>query len=85
MANGFRLTLNHRDLEKILKEEAMKACAEKGEQIRQATGRPDDYEVQEYVGQSRARVTVRTVDDWAARRREARDHLLIQGLGSSSD
>lgn len=78
-----RFVRNSRDLEKILKEAAaMKPCAEIGEKIRQATGNPGDYEVQEYVGRQRARVTVRTIDEWSARIREARDHRLIQGLGS---
>ena len=78
-----RVVLNHRDLEKILKEATLPLLRAEGEQIRQATGRPDDYEVQEGVGPNRARVTVRTVDDFAARGREARDHNLIRGLGAS--
>lgn len=81
MARRPRVVLNSRDNEKILKEAAMALLRQEGERIRQATGRPEDYEVQEYVGRNRARVTVRTVDNWDARAREARDHNLIRGLG----
>ena len=79
MAN--RVVLNHQDNEKILKsDEVMAACRKIGDAIHDGTGRPDDYEVQEFVGEHRARVTVRTVDDRHARAREARDHLLIFAL-----
>lgn len=81
-----RISLNHADLEKLLKSpEVMAACREVGEAVRNGTGRPDDYEVQEFVGTSRARVTVRTVDDRAARAREARDHRLIAALTTAQD
>jgi hypothetical protein len=72
-----------RELDKVLKELTRQALREKAEQIRQATGHPEDYEIQERTGPSRAAVTVRTVDEWPARAREARDHNLIRGLGSS--
>lgn len=78
---GNRVILNHRDNELILKsDEVMAACRKVGDAIQDTTGRPADYEVQEFIGEHRARVTVRTVDDHAARAREAQDHLLIFAL-----
>lgn len=83
MANN-RVSLNHGDLEKLLKSpEIIAACRQVGDSVRNGTARPDDYEVQEFVGESRARVTVRTVNDRAARAREARDHHLIAALTST--
>ena len=75
-----RVVLNSPDIEKILQHETMEALADIGDQVVDATGRPEDYEVQEYDGLTRARVTVRTVDEQDARAREARDHLLIQAI-----
>ena len=84
MANRPRIRLNNVDNEKILKRLAMDACVDVAEKIQDLTGAPEDYEIEEYVGQSRARVTIRTIDEWPARTREARDHNLIRALAEYS-
>lgn len=78
----YQVDLNSPDLEAILKgDEVRAALLDVGEQVRNSTGRPEDYEVDESTVPSRARVSVHTPDgNWAAHNREARDHLLLAAI-----
>lgn len=70
--------LNHQELRKLLQSPAVMAeLKRRGDKIAAAAG--PGFEVEEYVGRQRARVTVRTAT-WRARGREARDHILIRAL-----
>lgn len=81
---GVRIELNRAAARDLLRSpEVVKALREVGDQVAAAAG--PGYEVEEWVGQNRARVQVRTVyGDWQARSREARDHNLIRAIGSGS-
>lgn len=74
--------LNHRNLEDILKsEEVIKAMRDIAEDIVGATGMPEgEYEIEEWVGRERARVSIKT-NGIIAHVHEARDHNLVRGLG----
>ena len=78
-----RYRRDSKELDKVLKKLTKKALRDKADEIRQATGRPGDYEIEERTGPTRFGVTIRTIDEWPARAREARDHLLIQALGAT--
>jgi len=73
-------TLNHADMRKLLQTEALDVCNQIGEEILAIVGE-EHYEIEDWVGQNRGRVTVRTQDDWASRGHEAKHHKLIQALG----
>ena len=83
MANN-QVRINSATAEKILKgqignvTEVMEGLAD---QIMAATGQPDEYERETWVGVSRARVSVVTATQ-KARRDEATDHTLLGALGS---
>jgi hypothetical protein len=79
MANN-RVTLNHRDIEKVLKQQSMSQLRAVAERVLAIVG-TEFYEIEEWVGESRARVTVRTKDDWKSRGHEAKHHDLIRALG----
>ncbi len=77
-----RLTLNHRALEKILKEAVVKHLEDIAEDVVYATGLPEeDLEVETWVGVNRARVSVKTANP-AAHIRESRDHDLVRALSA---
>lgn len=84
MANSIRL--NHEALGKILKGQTgsvVSRLESAGQQVMDATGKPDDYEMETWVGRSRARVSIRPATR-AASAAEARDHILLRALGSIS-
>jgi len=76
------IVLNHTALENILKsEEVIKAMRDIAEDIVDATGMPDtEYEIEEWVGVERARVSIKTTGI-IAHVHEARDHNLVHALG----
>lgn len=76
------IVLNHAALENILKsEEVIKAMRDIAEDIVGATGIPAaEYEIEEWVGVKRARVSIKTANV-QAHVREARDHNLVHALG----
>lgn len=79
MANEYRL--NHSALEDILKsEEVIAAMRHVAENIVEATGMPaGEYSIEEWVGHSRARVSIKT-EGIIAHVHEARDHNLVRAL-----
>jgi hypothetical protein len=72
--------LNHAELRKLLQNEALDECNKIGEQILAIVGE-EHYEIEDWVGQNRGRVTVRTRDDFHSMGHEAKHHKLIQALG----
>lgn len=80
MATQFNL--NHAALEDILKsEEVIGAMYDIAAEIVDKTGMPaDEYEIEEWVGQNRARVSIKTANI-KAHVHEARDHNLVRALG----
>lgn len=82
MAEDFGIRLFHNELDKILKsDEVMAALKNVADQVVAAHPHPEDLEVEEFVGRSRDRVSVKTKNP-RAHVREARDHSLVQALGS---
>jgi hypothetical protein len=76
-----RIALFHKGAKDLLRSpEVMAALRKEAEAIKARAG--DGHEIDEYVGKNRARVTVKTATV-QAHIREARDHNLIQALGSS--
>lgn len=79
-ANSVRI--NHAEVAKLLKsDEVMAAMRKIANRIVERTEKPDDYVIEEWVGVNRARVSVWT-NTTAARVNEARDHVLLNALGS---
>jgi hypothetical protein len=84
MASQHRVTINHDVAEKILKGQigtvvdVMEGLAA---QVVAATGQPDEYDTETWIGISRARVSINTATP-KARRDEATDHVLLTALGS---
>lgn len=81
MADDFRIRLNHAELEKILKEAVMAELRAVADRVVAAMDHPDDYDIEEFVGQNRARVSVKT-NSVEAHVDEAREHNLVRALGS---
>lgn len=82
MANEFEIRLNHNALKGILQsDEVMAQLHAVADRVVASHPHPEDLEVQEWVGRSRDRVSVVTANP-RAHAREARDHALIQALGS---
>lgn len=78
-------TLNSHNLDNILKsEEVIKVMRDIADGIVAATGMPaEEYEIEEWVGHSRARVSIKT-SGIIAHVHEARDHNLVRALGGGS-
>ena len=75
-----RVKLNSQGVRDVLRSPAVMAeLRRRGNKIAAAAG--SGFEVEQYVGRNRARVTVRTAT-WPARGREARDHILIRALNA---
>lgn len=75
--------LNHHVLEDILQsEEVFKIMRDIAESIVESTPHPDDYEIEEWAGRSRARVSIKTIGV-PAHVREARDHNLVRALAGA--
>ena len=75
---------NRAELARILKGQSgtvTAALESVADRIITATGNPVGYERQTWVGRTRVRVTVRTVDP-ASAVAESRDHVLVRALGS---
>lgn len=78
MAKSVDLKINRAAVRDLLKDPKVLADLEaRGRRIAAAAG--SGVEVQSYVGQTRARVTVRTVT-WAARYREATERTLTSAV-----
>jgi hypothetical protein len=75
--------LNHAALEEILKSErVITEMLDIAEDIIGRTGEdPSDYDVEEWVGRNRARVSIVTATP-QARLNEATEHTLLRALGS---
>lgn len=82
MARRIQITINHAAAEEILKSEAViEEMLDLAEQIVEKTGKPfDDYEIEDWVGINRARVSIFTATQ-QARVNEATEHTLLQALG----
>lgn len=80
-----QITLNHAELAKILKsDEVMGEMMIIADDILGRTEKPDsDYEVEEWVGRSRARVSITTATP-QARLNEATEHTLLVALGQAT-
>lgn len=82
MADDFGIQLFHNQLDKILKsDEVMAALKSIADQVVAAHPHPEDLEIEEFTGRTRDRVSVKTKNP-RAHVREARDHTLVQALGS---
>jgi hypothetical protein len=81
MARRTQITINHAEAEKILKSEAViEEMLSLAEQIVERTAKPaDDYEIEEWIGVNRARVSIWTANRHA-RVNEATEHTLLQAL-----
>jgi phage-related protein len=82
MARRTQITINHAEAEKILKSEAViEEMLSLAEEIVERTAKPtDDYEIEEWIGINRARVSIWTANR-QARVNEATEHTLLQALG----
>lgn len=78
-----RITLNHAALAKILKsDEVIDEMTSLANEIVGRTEKPlDDYEIEDWVGVNRARVSIVTATP-QARLNEATEHTLLLALGS---
>lgn len=77
-----QLKFNGKAIEDLLKSpEIMAVLRTEGEAILSRTG-TEDFELQEYVGRNRARVTVRT-STFRGRQREAQHRTLTNAVGAS--
>lgn len=72
---------NHADLRKILQTEGLQVTRKVADRILAIVG-TEHYELEEWVGENRGRVTVRTKNDFKSRGHEAKHHNLIRALGS---
>ena len=80
--SSVRIEFNGRAIDALLKsDEVMGALRAEGEKILARTG-TEDFELQEWVGANRARVTVRT-STWRGRYREAQYRTLTNAIGGS--
>jgi hypothetical protein len=79
---GNDIRLNHTELAKILKSpEVMSALHDVADMVVAAHPHPEDLEIEDYEGRTRNRVSVKTTNV-RAHVREARNHGLVQALGS---
>lgn len=78
---AFRFERNSPDLRKILQTEGLEVSRKVADQILAIVG-TEHYEIDEWVGRSRGRVTIRTKPDGASMGHEAKHHNLIRALGS---
>lgn len=79
MARQPRVTLNRPNVAKVARVESMPLLRSLGEQVLGIVG-TEHYEMQEWRGRNRARVTIRTKDNWRSRGHEARHHNLVAAL-----
>jgi hypothetical protein len=81
-----KVKLNHKEIDRILKGQTgnvAQVLEGYAQRIVDATGNPEDYEIETWVGATRVRVSVETASR-AAAVREAQDHTLIRALGAVS-
>jgi len=85
MARRVEISINHAEAEEILKSQAViDEMMTLAEDIVERTGKPvDDYEIEEWVGVNRARVSIFTLTP-QAKLNEATEHTLLRALGEVS-
>lgn len=81
MASRARFVANRSGIDKIARDMTAPLLRRLGEQVLAQVG-TEHYELQTWRGATRHRVTVRTKDNWASRRHEARTHDLVRALGA---
>lgn len=79
MANGFRFQRNNPDLRRILQTDGLKVSRQVADKILAIVG-DEHYEIEEWVGVNRGRVTVRTKPNGRAMGHERKHHDLIRAL-----
>jgi hypothetical protein len=86
VVKGIKLSLNHKEIAKILTGQTgnlTDILEAKATEIVGNTGKPaSDYEIETWVGRSRVRVSILTKTR-QAQINEATDHTLLRALGSS--
>jgi len=81
MAKRMRIVLNSNELRRLLQTDGLRVTRKVGEQVLAIVG-TEHYEMVEWVGQNRGRVTIRTKPDGRSMGHEAKHHNLIRALGS---
>lgn len=81
MAKKMRIKLNSNELRRLLQTDGLNVTIEVGKKILDIVG-TEHYEMEEWVGRNRGRVTIRTKPDGASMGHEAKHHNLIRALGS---
>lgn len=79
--NRMRIQLNSRELRRLLQTDGLVVTRKIGEKVLAIVG-TEHYEMEEWVGRNRGRVTIRTKSDGASMGHEAKHHDLIRALGS---
>ena len=81
MAKRMRIVLNSNELRRLLQTDGLRVTREVGKRVLEIVG-TEHYEMVEWVGQNRGRVTIRTKPDGRSMGHEAKYHNLIRALGS---
>lgn len=81
MARKMKIELNSSELRRLLQTDGLVVTRKVGEKILDIVG-TEHYEIEEWVGRNRGRVTIRTKPDGVSMGHEAKYHNLIRALGS---